>query len=252
MASPPRKAVRLQMALVFGAGLLLCLFPAAVTGAVQLGFAIQDQRVGPRLVRDLASMIAVGAAAAWFVGVWMADRVLGPTLDRLHETARAAANVAFPHGIEGLRLEPEHLTSAFGQLSGRMLEANLALRGQVERLAALNQQLEAAREGLLRAERLATLGRLAAGVAHEIGNPLGALLGFVDVARADPTTQGEALKGIGTEALRIHRTLQELMDFARPGKMEMAAVPSSAAVDAARPVGAGAPPLALDGTRTRL
>src|SRR5215470_11930720 len=132
MASPPRKAVRLQMALVFGAGLFLCLFPAAVTGAVQLGFAIQDQRVGSGLVRDLASLIAIGAIAAWVVGIWMADRVLGPTLDRLHETARAAADVEFPHEIQGLRLEPEHLTSAFGQLAGRMFEANLALRGQVE------------------------------------------------------------------------------------------------------------------------
>jgi signal transduction histidine kinase len=221
------------MALVFGAALLSCLFPAAVHGAVQLGFAIQDQRVGPRTVRDLAAWIALGAAAAWVVGLWMADRVLGPTLDRLHETARAAADVAFPHEFEGLRLEPEHLTSAFAQLAGRMLEANLALRGQVERLAALNRQLEAAREELLRAERLAILGRLAAGVAHEIGNPLGALLGFVDVARADPAAQGEALLGIGTEALRIHRTLQELMEFARPGKMEITPVRLSAAVDAA-------------------
>jgi two-component system NtrC family sensor kinase len=233
MASPPRKAIRLQMALVFGGGLLLCLFPAVVTGGVQLGFAIHDQRVSPGLVRDLAWLMALGAIAAWLVAAWMADRVLGPTLDRLHETARTAAEVEFPHEIEGLRLESAHLTSAFGQLVGRMVEANQALRAQVNRLAALNRELQSAREELLRAERLATLGRLAAGVAHEIGNPLGALLGYVDVAKADPSAQGEALRGIGTEALRIHRTLQELMDFARPGKIEVAAVRLSVAIDAA-------------------
>jgi two-component system NtrC family sensor kinase len=233
MASPPRRAVRMQMALVFGGGLLLCLLPAVVTAGVQLGFAIQDQRVSPGLVRDLAWLMALGAAAAWLTGVWMADRVLGPTLDRLHETAQTAAGVAFPHEIEGLRLESAHLTSAFGQLVGRMVEANVALRGQVNRLAALNEELRGTREELLRAERLATLGRLAAGVAHEIGNPLGALLGYIDVAKADSSAQGEALRGIGIEALRIHRTLQELMEFARPGKIEIAAVRLSAAIEAA-------------------
>src|SRR5262249_16016451 len=77
----------------------------------------------------------------------------------------------------------------------------------------------AARQGLIRSERLAALGRLSAGLAQEIGNPLGALMGFVELALA--TGSREAIEGVGVQAQRIHRTVQELMDFARPGRMEV-------------------------------
>ena len=52
-------------------------------------------------------------------------------------------------------------------------------------LRASNRDLREVREGLDRAGRLAAVGRLAAGVAHEVGNPMGAMLAFIDLARRD-------------------------------------------------------------------
>ncbi|MHB8420096.1 MAG: sensor histidine kinase [Myxococcales bacterium] len=233
MASAPRRAVRRQIALLWAGGLLLCLAPAILLASVQVGLSVKRRQREASLPERLAWILGGGAAAAWALGVVVADRALGPTLDRLQATVDAAAGVELPHELGGLVLTPSSLASAFGQLGHRLAEANASLRAQVERLERLNRELQVAREELLRAERLATIGRLAAGVGHEIGNPLGALLGYVEIARTDPGQASEAIGAIGVQAERIHRTLQELMDFARPGKMELAAVPLGQALDGA-------------------
>jgi signal transduction histidine kinase len=145
--------------------------------------------------------------------------------------AQRAAEVELPHEAMLPRLTTQNLTSSFGQLSGRLAEANEALREQVARLAALNQELLDARGELLRSERLATVGRLAAGLGHEIGNPLGALLGFVELAKKGGGP--DVLEALEAQAQRIHRTVQELMDFARPGKMEIVPVLLGPSIEAA-------------------
>jgi C4-dicarboxylate-specific signal transduction histidine kinase len=233
MASLPRRAVRRQIALLWAGGIALCLTPAVLTAAFQVGMAIEHHHRDPELPLRLVLILGSGALAAWFLGIFVADRALGPTLDRLQLTVQTAADLELPHEQAELRLTPTHLVSAFGQLGTRLAEANARLRAQVDRLERLNAELQVAREELLRAERLATIGRLAAGIGHEIGNPLGALIGFVDIGKSDPSQASAVLESIDTEAHRIHRTLQELMDFARPGKMELAAVSLDRTLEAA-------------------
>jgi len=74
---------------------------------------------------------------------------------------------------------------------------------------------------LVRAEKLASVGRLAAGIAHEIGNPLGALNGYTHIMRGcvknDPLAS-EAITGFERETLRIDRIVRGLLDYARPRK----------------------------------
>jgi two-component system, NtrC family, sensor kinase len=80
------------------------------------------------------------------------------------------------------------------------------------------------REQIIRTEKLASVGQLAAGVAHEIGNPLAAILGYVDILRADAAGKGElaiaerqdALARVKAETQRIHRIIRELLEFSRP------------------------------------
>ncbi len=66
---------------------------------------------------------------------------------------------------------------------------------------------------------MAGVGRLAAGVAHEIGNPLAALMGYASVLRrrgADP----ELVGGLESEARRIDRIVRGLLEYARPAPRE--------------------------------
>jgi two-component system NtrC family sensor kinase len=92
--------------------------------------------------------------------------------------------------------------------------------------AAFNQMtasLAAQREQLIRTEKLASVGQLAAGVAHEIGNPLAAILGFVDILRAGPDQPPETrdmLDRVKAETQRIHRIIEDLLAYSRPSREE--------------------------------
>ena len=85
------------------------------------------------------------------------------------------------------------------------------------------RQLQLASEELVRSERLSTLGQLSAGVAHEIGNPLAAVMGLVELLRdsdglsaAERTDVGQRVE---RELDRIHAIIQTLLDYARGGEV---------------------------------
>ncbi|MDZ7779150.1 MAG: ATP-binding protein [Gemmatimonadota bacterium] len=93
------------------------------------------------------------------------------------------------------------------------------LERNVHSLEETNRELVEARAEVVRAARLASVGTLAAGVAHEVGNPLGAIMGYVDVARgraARGEAEPEILDSIREEAERIDRIVKSLLGYARP------------------------------------
>jgi signal transduction histidine kinase len=63
---------------------------------------------------------------------------------------------------------------------------------------------------------MASIGRLASGIAHEIGNPLGAILGYAELGRRSVAGEAEWLSGISHEAGRIDTIVRGLLDYGRP------------------------------------
>jgi len=122
----------------------------------------------------------------------------------------------------------------FGKLSSslnvmlRRLEDNKAeLKTGIHSLEKANLELQQAQEEIIRSEKLASVGRLASGVAHEIGNPIGIVLGYLGLLKGSDLNDEERrdfINRIEKEIGRINRTIRNLLDFSRPSKGEMRVV----------------------------
>jgi signal transduction histidine kinase len=100
-----------------------------------------------------------------------------------------------------------------GELGRRFNETVRQLRETREELQRLH------RTQMTRAEHLATLGELAAGLAHEIRNPLAGIAGVIEIIGRDlpaNSSAREVLKDVEQEVRHIQKILNELLDYARP------------------------------------
>jgi signal transduction histidine kinase len=164
-------------------------------------------------------------ACALLVGVYflVTTFIIRP----LDEFTRAAQHVASAtHGLQLPRARARELSLLAGALSTmteRLARDQADLQRKVHELEQARSQLEQTQAHLVRSERLASVGQLAAGLAHEIGNPLAALSGMQELmleGGLEPEQQVDFLKRMRSETERISRIIRDLLDFARPTPLE--------------------------------
>jgi signal transduction histidine kinase len=111
------------------------------------------------------------------------------------------------------------IQSALNRMAEALRREQALTRSQLEELRRTNARLAQAQTELVSSERLATVGRLAAGVAHEVGNPLSGILGYLSLARMRASTPElrEYLDRIDHEVQRIDGIVRGLLDLGRPG-----------------------------------
>src|SRR5437867_12215401 len=183
----------------------------------------------PALRTELLFYLSFFAAAALLVGV--ATTLVAGILTAEWQFAMIMVLVALEVGI--FILFGRHLVNrlvlrplaalmatadavAAGDLNARAPDAETRdLATLAERLNRMTDHLLDAQSQLVRSEKLASVGRLAAGIAHEVGNPLGAVGTYIEVLRrrgAEP----EVISGLTRELDRIDHIVRSLLDYARP------------------------------------
>lgn len=147
-------------------------------------------------------------------------RTLVAPLDELVGDAQRIAGGEYRHRIGPANTaELQALSDAVNAMAARLIHDQELLAENVRSLESTNRELLAASQQLVRSARLASVGTLASGIAHEVGNPLSAIIGFVDLARSrmergDPDP--ELLEAVSNEAQRIDRIVRSLLNYARP------------------------------------
>lgn len=120
--------------------------------------------------------------------------------------------------------EINQLSKSLNLLLSRISEDKRQLQTTVAELEVSNANLKQAQEEVVRAETLASVGRLASGVAHEIGNPLGIVLGYLDLM-ANPDIEAadrrEYLQRTEAEIERINNIIRQLLDLSRPADSQV-------------------------------
>ena len=117
--------------------------------------------------------------------------------------------------------ELHQLSRALNLMLGRIAEDKEKLRLTVTSLEKANVDLQNAQKEIIRAEKLASVGRLSAGIAHEIGNPIGIVMGYLDLLKqpdVDEEEKSEYIKRTEGELNRISTIIRQLLDLSRPSK----------------------------------
>ena len=126
------------------------------------------------------------------------------------------------------------LSRALNMMLRRLEENKAELKESIASLKKANLEIKRAQEEIIRSEKLASVGRLASGVAHEIGNPIGIILGYLEFLRddnLDDEVRRDFVSRIEKEVERINRIIRDLLDFSRTSKGEVRAVSVHKVID---------------------
>jgi two-component system sensor histidine kinase HydH len=186
--------------------------PAALAAIDNRGRIASFNRVAESIL-DLPAHQALGSPAAEVLPAPLlaeTDAASNPGPGRVREIECPIG----PDRVLSLEVSVSHLRSEEGDPIGSVV----LFRDQSE--------VRALRREIARAQRLASVGRLAAGVAHEVRNPLSSIKGFATYFKERYRDVGEDLQiadlMIG-EVERVDRVIGQLLDFARPVRIRIAA-----------------------------
>ncbi len=177
------------------------LFNLAALAAGALVLAVVSAALAPLLGHGLLgfslliALIAADLVIFVAFGRYLVSRLVTGPMDALVDATEAvAAGELSRRAPPGDTRELDRLAASVNRMTERLLDTQGAL---------------------VQTAKLASVGRLAAGVAHEVGNPLAAIDNYVELLRrrgAEP----ELVAAIGREAARIDEIVRSLLDYARP------------------------------------
>lgn len=215
-------------------GRVLAVVVPTALGAVVALLPIDEPRArAAPLLRLLALYTGLVALALLVIAYFALTRLIVRPLDALSRAAERVAGGARRLTLPktGVR-ELTELGHSFRAMTERLVADEEALRKKVDEVEAVAARLKEAQHRLVRSERVASVGRLAAGLAHEVGNPISALMGLQDLlleGGLEPAEQRDFLLRMRKESERIHLILRDLLQFAHSGPISATPEPGDVA-----------------------
>ncbi len=191
-------------------------------GILQSRFPLVD--VSERILESQRIMllyVLLYGSVLFLFGIYLLNRnVLGPINGLMATTRRIAGGNLEQEVPEQGPKEISSLARSFNVMVEALKTSRWNTQETIASLQRTNEDLRRTRAELIRSEKMASVGHLAAGMAHEIGNPLGALVGYLDLLKSELTEghQREIAGCAAEEVGRIDLLVRDLLDYAAPGE----------------------------------
>lgn len=217
------------------------------------GHVIAERRGGTRFVEDRAEGMANSKSPAWGISVTVPTSLAWDRTQAVYRQAFGIAVIAtlimlameavFVRGLlrslrhfeqaadrvgaGDLRTPPhepmpsrefEHLSSAFNAMVDNLRDARAAIARQVEEERRMREEVQSLQLQIIRQERLAAIGTLLSGIAHELNNPLQAISGFAELLQRDSDLKPSVVADLGLikkESMRASGIIRNLSRFSR-------------------------------------
>jgi signal transduction histidine kinase len=186
--------------------------------SVGIPMRVAADRAWPIFWRNLAiAIVALGVTIV--LALYMMRRVSEPVA-ALTATAQRIADgdLRPPDAIATPSLELKRLFDAFTTMAGNLRTTRAELDREIERERSARQQIQLLQSQVVRQERLAAVGLLVSGIAHELANPLQAIVGATELIARDqalPPAVAEELPFIQQHSARARDIIRNLSRFAR-------------------------------------
>jgi signal transduction histidine kinase len=201
--------------------------PLRVNGDVVAGFSLvfSLEDIYRSLIQAQKIMflfIFVNTAILSFLGIYRVFKLYLQPLSRLAQ--RAENYKEDEQDLFSVRKEDnelQRLSAALNGLLRRLSAEKEKLRDTVASLETANIELKKAQIEIIRAEKLASVGRLSAGIAHEIGNPIGIVTGYLELLKQADLADDERveyLRRAEKEIERISAIIRQLLEISRPSQ----------------------------------
>jgi signal transduction histidine kinase len=154
------------------------------------------------------------------LGAFILSRIVVAPINRLLLATEKITDGVYGHriGVSGA-FELARLAESFNAMSSTLEQKQQEVTSHVAALEQVNRDLQQAREEAIRSEKMASVGLLAAGTAHEIGTPLASVMGYAEILSQEleqNPAQLDYLARIMDGCGRIDRIVKGLLEYARP------------------------------------
>lgn len=204
--------------------------------------AARNERASTMIVLTGLLLAAALFGGALLFGGFLHRRVTGPLSDLTDATRRIMEGDLEARVPTGYDSEIDALAVGFNRMAERVAEGQRDRERRNEELSTALEQLRLAQDELIQSEKLSAMGRMTAGVAHELNNPLATVLGNAELLTErlgeggdiDAREVREAyLTPLITEAMRARSLVKSMLQFARGARTEVEAVGLRRVIDLA-------------------